>query len=150
MLILQFSCWFYNLKSIFDVYFTALFFHAFGNNIKVCATLRGKLLHKIPNQLSFLSRKIIWLISDTILVGKSSSEFVRTVIYLFWPKFQTIRIYPFFITLFLSMSLPEFQAKFDSGTDTSEIITQQHIQHWWTFRKACALRLNLCSYNKKN
>lgn len=68
---------------------------------------------------------MIWLISDIILLGK----FVTTVTYLFRPKLRTLKIHPFFILPLLPMSLPELQAKFHSGTDTSKTITQQYIQH---------------------
>lgn len=37
------------------MYTTQLCFQVFGNNIKVCAILRVKMLHKIPIQLSFFS-----------------------------------------------------------------------------------------------
>lgn len=37
----------------FLMYTMQLCFQVFGNNIKVCAILRIKILHKIPVQLSF-------------------------------------------------------------------------------------------------
>lgn len=100
----RFSSWFYN----FDVYYTALLSGFWKQHQSLCnSKSQNAAQNPNPTFLFFPPRKTIWLISGIILIWKSSSEFVTTVIYLFRPKLQTLKIHPFFKIPLLPMSLPE-------------------------------------------
>lgn len=87
-----------------------------GNNIKVCASPRWKILHKIPNQISFLSRKIIWIISDIIRVRESKNlpKLLCIVIQTRIPNFKNIFIVYNTFTINLGLYL-NFRQDFTVG-----------------------------------